>query len=75
MEEFTSLQDVAARLFEEQSAKLDARIADVRREINTDLYLYMLTVIAEHRWILGHGIRLAVMKCAQSSECHSALGK
>ncbi|GKE40431.1 hypothetical protein Tco_1463836 [Tanacetum coccineum] len=52
-EEFASLQDVVAWHFEEQSAKLDARIADV----------------------LGHDIRLALMKCAQSSECRSALGK
>ncbi|GKD53152.1 hypothetical protein Tco_1286539 [Tanacetum coccineum] len=73
--EFTSLQDVASRRFEEQSAKLDARIADVRREIDTDLYPYMLTAIAGQRWILGHGIRLAVMKCAQSSEYHFTLGK
>ncbi|GJR67658.1 hypothetical protein Tco_0013723 [Tanacetum coccineum] len=52
-EEFASLQDAVARRFEEQSAKLDACIADV----------------------LGHDIRLAVMKCAQSFECRSALGK
>nr|GFA50537.1 cold-regulated 47 [Tanacetum cinerariifolium] len=27
------------------------------------------------RWILGHGVRFAVIKCAQSSQCRSALGK
>ncbi|GJV42456.1 hypothetical protein Tco_1420896 [Tanacetum coccineum] len=75
-EELTNqVSKLAAQHFEEQSAKLDARIADVRREIDTDLYPYMLTAIARQRWILGHGIRLAVMKCAQSSECHFTLGK
>ncbi|GJT22518.1 hypothetical protein Tco_0892455 [Tanacetum coccineum] len=28
----------------------------------------MLTVITGHRWVIGHGIRLAVMKCAESIE-------
>ncbi|GKD34009.1 hypothetical protein Tco_1249518, partial [Tanacetum coccineum] len=27
------------------------------------------------RWLLSHGVRLEVMKCAQSAECQSALGK
>ncbi|GJQ94815.1 hypothetical protein Tco_0005954, partial [Tanacetum coccineum] len=71
-----SNQDAAARHFEEQSAKLDARIADVRRDMDTDLYPHMLTAIAGRRWVLGCAIRLAVViKCAQSFECHFALGK
>ncbi|GKA99382.1 hypothetical protein Tco_0827319 [Tanacetum coccineum] len=28
----------------------------------------MLTAIAGRRWVIGHGIRLAVMKCAESTE-------
>ncbi|GJZ96494.1 hypothetical protein Tco_0668828 [Tanacetum coccineum] len=74
-EEFASLQDVAAWRFKEWSTKLDARIADIRRDVDTDLYPHMLTAIAGRRLVLGHGIRLAVMKCAQYSECRSALGK
>ncbi|GJY68220.1 hypothetical protein Tco_0471202 [Tanacetum coccineum] len=74
-EEFASLQDAAARRFEEQSAKLDARIADIKRDMDTDLYPHMLTAIAGRRWVLGHGIHLVVMKCAQYSECRSAMGK
>ncbi|GKD31448.1 hypothetical protein Tco_1242226, partial [Tanacetum coccineum] len=70
-----SNQDAVARHFEEQSAKLDAHIADVRRDMDTDLYPHMLTVIAGRRWVLGCAIRLTVMKCAQSSECHFAMGK
>nr|GEU65692.1 hypothetical protein [Tanacetum cinerariifolium] len=34
-----------------------------------------IAVIARRRWVLGHDIRFALMKCAQSSEFHSALGK
>nr|GEW51528.1 SUMO-conjugating enzyme SCE1-like [Tanacetum cinerariifolium] len=64
-----------AQRFKEQSAKLDARIADVRRDMDTDLYPHMLIVIVGRRWVLGHGVRLVVIKRAQSSEFHSALGK
>ncbi|GKB09279.1 hypothetical protein Tco_0837591 [Tanacetum coccineum] len=70
-----SNQDAVARHFEEQSSKLDAHIADVRRDMDTDLYPHMLTAIAGWRWVLGCAIRLAVMKCAQSSECRFAMGK
>nr|GEW73708.1 hypothetical protein [Tanacetum cinerariifolium] len=55
--------------------KSDACISDVRRDMDTDLYPHMLTTIVERIWILGHDIRLAMMKCAQSSECHFSLGK
>ncbi|GJU86846.1 hypothetical protein Tco_1294392 [Tanacetum coccineum] len=74
-DEFASLQDAMARHFEEQSAQLDGGIADVRRDMDTYLYHHMLTAIAGRRWVLGHGVRLAVIKCAQSFECHFALGK
>nr|GFA14635.1 hypothetical protein [Tanacetum cinerariifolium] len=73
--EFASLQDATARHFKEQSTKLDPRIADVRRDMGTKLCHYMLTAIAGQIWVLGHGVRFAVIKCAQSSQCRSALGK
>ncbi|GKF47487.1 hypothetical protein Tco_0137289, partial [Tanacetum coccineum] len=58
-----------------RAAELDARIDDVRRDMDNDLYPHMLTAIAGSRWVVGHGFRLAIHKCAQSVECHSALGK
>nr|GFA41577.1 hypothetical protein [Tanacetum cinerariifolium]GFA59130.1 hypothetical protein [Tanacetum cinerariifolium] len=67
--------DTEARCFEEKSAKLDARIADVRHDMDNDLYPHMFTAIARRRWVLSHGIRLAVTKCAKSAECRSALGR
>ncbi|GKC70900.1 hypothetical protein Tco_1116783, partial [Tanacetum coccineum] len=74
-EEFVSQQDAAAWRFEERVVGLDARITEVKHDMDTDLYPHMLTVISRRRWVLGHGVRLTVMKCAQSFECHSALGK
>ncbi|GKA58644.1 hypothetical protein Tco_0757957, partial [Tanacetum coccineum] len=32
----------------------------------------MLTAIAGRRWVIGHGLRLAVMKCAESMELRQA---
>nr|GEV54287.1 transposase (putative), gypsy type [Tanacetum cinerariifolium] len=46
----------------------------ISRDMDTDLYPHMLTAIAGRRWVLGHGIRLAMMRFAQSSECSSSLG-
>ncbi|GKG31941.1 hypothetical protein Tco_0426891, partial [Tanacetum coccineum] len=74
-EEFVSQQDAAERHFAKRDAKLDARIADVRRDIDNDIYPHMLTAIAGRRWVVGHGFRLAVYKCARAVECRSALGK
>ncbi|GJR43105.1 hypothetical protein Tco_1311208 [Tanacetum coccineum] len=35
----------------------------------------MLTAVAGRRWIIGHGLRLAFMKCCQSLDYQTALGK
>ncbi|GKF93074.1 hypothetical protein Tco_0279793 [Tanacetum coccineum] len=48
-EEFMSQQDAAKRHFSEQAAELDARITNVRRDMDNDLYPYMLTAIAGQR--------------------------
>ncbi|GJS28784.1 hypothetical protein Tco_0489404 [Tanacetum coccineum] len=74
-EKFVSQQDATKRRFAKCAAELDARIADVRRDMDNDLYPHMLTAIAGRRWVVGHGFRLAVYKCARSVECRSALGK
>ncbi|GJR48378.1 hypothetical protein Tco_1316481 [Tanacetum coccineum] len=74
-EEFALQQDAAERHFAERASELDARIADVRRDMDNDLYPHMLTAIAGRRWVIGHGLRLAVYKCARFVECRSAMGK
>nr|GEW53080.1 hypothetical protein [Tanacetum cinerariifolium] len=74
-EEFKSFQDFEARRFEQKSAELDAYIADVKHDMDNDLYPHMFTTIARQRWILSYGVRLSMMKCAYSAECRSALGK
>ncbi|GKC42841.1 hypothetical protein Tco_1060563 [Tanacetum coccineum] len=68
-------KDAAERHFLKRAATLDAHIADVRRDMDNNLYPHMLTAIAGRRWVVRHGIRLAVHKCVCSVECRSALGR
>ncbi|GKB07947.1 hypothetical protein Tco_0932783 [Tanacetum coccineum] len=46
---------------------MDARLNKLSVDFDEELYPHMLTTIAGHRWVIGHGLRLAVMKCAESS--------
>ncbi|GJU78911.1 hypothetical protein Tco_1275981 [Tanacetum coccineum] len=68
-------KDAAEWHFAERAADLDVCINDVRRDMDNDLYPHMLTAIAGRRWVVRHGFRFAVHKCARFVECHSALGK
>ncbi|GJY37805.1 hypothetical protein Tco_0424169 [Tanacetum coccineum] len=65
LEEFKKHEDerVSARC-----AEMDALSVDFDEE----LYPHMLTAIAGRRWVIGHGLRLAVMKCAESTELRQA---
>ncbi|GJZ35732.1 hypothetical protein Tco_0581549, partial [Tanacetum coccineum] len=54
-EEFALQQDAAERRFAERASELDDRIADVRRDMDNDLYPYMLTAITGRKWVIGHG--------------------
>nr|GEU94924.1 transposase (putative), gypsy type [Tanacetum cinerariifolium] len=53
---------------QEQDARLDALSIDFDEE----LYPHMLTAIAGRMWVIGHGLRLAVMKCGESLEMRQA---
>ncbi|GJT05098.1 hypothetical protein Tco_0839560, partial [Tanacetum coccineum] len=44
------------------------RLDALNIDFDEELYPHMLTVIVGHRWVIGHGLRLAVMKCAESME-------
>ncbi|GJT70469.1 hypothetical protein Tco_1029755 [Tanacetum coccineum] len=43
-------EEIEARRFEDQSAELDARIADLNHGMDTEIYPHMLTVVARRRW-------------------------
>ncbi|GJR81997.1 hypothetical protein Tco_0152782 [Tanacetum coccineum] len=49
-------------------AEMDARLDALSIDFDEELYPHMLMMIAGRRWVIGHDIRLAVMKCAESTE-------
>ncbi|GKE58235.1 hypothetical protein Tco_1497420 [Tanacetum coccineum] len=51
---------------------MDARLDKPSVDIDEDLYPHMLTAIAGCRWIIRHGLRLAVIKCAESIKIRQA---
>ncbi|GJS93629.1 hypothetical protein Tco_0800597 [Tanacetum coccineum] len=68
-EEFKKYED---NKVEQRCAEMDARLDKLSVDIDEELYPHMLTAIAGRRWVIGHGLRLAVMKCAESSEIRQA---
>nr|GFB40984.1 hypothetical protein [Tanacetum cinerariifolium] len=49
-------------------ADMDARLDALSIDFDEELYPHMLTAIAGRRWMIGHRLRLAVMKCGKSLE-------
>nr|GEV76612.1 hypothetical protein [Tanacetum cinerariifolium] len=68
-EEFKRYEDDRV---EQQCAELDARLDALSIDFDEELYPHMLTAIAGRRWVIGHGLRLAVMKCGESLEMRQA---
>ncbi|GJU34051.1 hypothetical protein Tco_1182405 [Tanacetum coccineum] len=52
----------------QRCAEMDARLDKLSVDFDEELYPHMMTAIASHRWVIGHGLRLSVMKCVESSE-------
>ncbi|GJX27628.1 hypothetical protein Tco_0235707 [Tanacetum coccineum] len=51
-----------------QVTEIDARLDALSIDFDDELYPHMLTAIAHRRWVIGHGLRLAVMKYVESTE-------
>nr|GFB90642.1 hypothetical protein [Tanacetum cinerariifolium] len=68
-EDYKRQQD---QVVEQRCAKMDARLDAMSIDFDEELYPHMLTAIAGRRWVIGHGLRLATMKCAESLEMRLA---
>nr|GFC07189.1 hypothetical protein [Tanacetum cinerariifolium] len=64
-------QQVSA-LKAQRCAEMDTRLDALSIDFDEELYLHMLTAIIGHRWVIGHRLRLAVMKCGESTELRQA---
>nr|GEY89415.1 hypothetical protein [Tanacetum cinerariifolium] len=68
-EDYKRQQD---QMVEQRCAEMDARLDVLSVDFDEELYPHMLTAIAGRRWVIGHGLRLAMMKCAKSLEMRQA---
>nr|GFB50236.1 transposase (putative), gypsy type [Tanacetum cinerariifolium] len=68
-EEFKRYEDDRV---EQRCAELDACLDALSIDFDEELYPHMLTAIAGRRWVIRHGLRLAMMKCAESLEMRQA---
>nr|GEV74615.1 hypothetical protein [Tanacetum cinerariifolium] len=66
------LSQQVSTLQEQRCAEMDARLDALSVDFDEELYPHMLTAIAGRRWMIGHGLRLAVMKCGESVELRQA---
>nr|GEV94649.1 putative transposase (putative), gypsy type [Tanacetum cinerariifolium] len=68
-EDYKRQQD---QMVEQRCAEMDARLDSMSIDFDEELYPHMLTAIAGRRWVIGHGLRLATMKCDESLEMRQA---
>ncbi|GKB24863.1 hypothetical protein Tco_0864264, partial [Tanacetum coccineum] len=68
-EEFKKYEDDKV---EQRCTKMDALMDKLSVDFDEELYPHMLTSIAGCRWVIRHGMRLAVMKCVESSKIRQA---
>nr|GEW75427.1 hypothetical protein [Tanacetum cinerariifolium] len=68
-EEFKRQQDERV---EQRCAEMDARLDALSIDFDEELYPHMFTAIAGRRWVIGRGLRLAVMKCGESLKLRQA---
>nr|GFA66293.1 hypothetical protein [Tanacetum cinerariifolium] len=66
--QFTDLQVINERLSQQRCAEIDARLDALSIDFEEELYPRILTAIAGRRWVIGHRLRLAVMKCGESTK-------
>ncbi|GJX94580.1 hypothetical protein Tco_0349166 [Tanacetum coccineum] len=64
-EEFKRYEDDKV---EQRCAEMYARLDKLSIDFDEELYPHMLMTIVSRRWLIGHGLRLAVLKCAESPE-------
>nr|GEX65911.1 transposase (putative), gypsy type [Tanacetum cinerariifolium] len=68
-EEFKQYED---NRVEQRCTEMDACLDALSIDFDEELYPHMLTAIAGRRWVIGRGLRLAVMKCGESTELRQA---
>ncbi|GKA21572.1 hypothetical protein Tco_0701561 [Tanacetum coccineum] len=67
-------QEEQAQELYNRVAELEAYVMDVSGRLEGEFYPTYLTTLAGRRWLLAHGVQLAILKCLKSSEYQGILG-
>ncbi|GJY29477.1 hypothetical protein Tco_0405244 [Tanacetum coccineum] len=70
---FAGLNEFRQRV-EELLEKQEEKLRKLSIEYDEELYPHMLSAIAERRWLISHGLRLAAMSALESQEVKPAFG-
>ncbi|GKG21828.1 hypothetical protein Tco_0384423, partial [Tanacetum coccineum] len=71
-EQCEAIQDKQVKVLSDRVAGLDYELMALALHLDKEFNPRFLTTIDGWRWIIGHGLRLAVIKCHQSPEYDGA---
>ncbi|GKC87998.1 hypothetical protein Tco_1148647 [Tanacetum coccineum] len=74
VDQLEKFQDDKIKKVNDKLEKLDADVVAMVLHLEEKFYRYLLNIIAGRRWLLTHGMELAIAKCLNSTEYLSALG-
>ncbi|GJS24268.1 hypothetical protein Tco_0452900 [Tanacetum coccineum] len=73
-EKMEAQQEEQAHELYNRVAELEAHVMDVSGRLEGEFYPAYLTALAGRRWLLTHGMELAMVKCLKSPEYQGILG-
>nr|GEV41432.1 putative transposase (putative), gypsy type [Tanacetum cinerariifolium] len=73
-ERLEKFQDAQLKVVNDKFDKLYVDFVEIALHLEERFYSHLLTTIFDRRWLLTHGIELAIAKCLHSPEYLSALG-
>ncbi|GKA49270.1 hypothetical protein Tco_0742228, partial [Tanacetum coccineum] len=73
-EKMEAQQEEQAQELYNRVAELEAHVMDVSGRLEGEFYPAYLTTLAGRRWLLTHGMELAMVKCLKSPEYQGILG-
>ncbi|GJS29036.1 hypothetical protein Tco_0489656 [Tanacetum coccineum] len=74
IDQLEKFQDDKIKEVNDKLEKLDTDVVAMVLHLEEKFYPHLLNTIASHRWLLTHGMELAIAKCLNSKEYLSALG-
>ncbi|GJT61396.1 hypothetical protein Tco_1004929 [Tanacetum coccineum] len=74
MERIEEIHEAQIKALSDRVAGIDSDLLEMTLHMGEEFYSCFLTTIAEQRWILSRGVKLAVVKCLHSPEYMAALG-